>query len=297
MTGRGRLNVELNGRGGPAEDDPDRVATSSPSLWSRCGIVDSKEIESPGPSTYSSKPTVTPSCAADHDAELAALVADELPVGAGGAADLVDRVEELDVAVVPGRQPLPVHAGLELDHAPVGGALDPPSGPAVGRRAGRAARPRGPRPRPQSPRRRREQVVERHAELADHCVERPHRRLDLPGLDLRDEARRHLEPPRELAQAQAEPISRSHAAGCRGCPPPTEPARATRSACRSSLELADARPAMAPASFFARGAISAFTSAMEAKPPDAITGIEMLSASATVASRLSPFSSRPARCR
>ena len=47
---------------------------------------------------------------------------------------------------------------------------------------------------------------------------------------------------------------------------------------------------MAPASFLARGCSSALTSSIEAKPPDAMTGIEMRSASAMVASMLRPFS-------
>ncbi len=51
---------------------------------------------------------------------------------------------------------------------------------------------------------------------------------------------------------------------------------------------------MAPASFLARGSSSALTSSIEAKPPEAITGIEMRSASAIVASRLRPLS-RPSR--
>ena len=48
----------------------------------------------------------------------------------------------------------------------------------------------------------REELVERHAELADDRVERSHGRLDLSGLDLGDEARRDVEAPRQLAQAQ-----------------------------------------------------------------------------------------------
>src|SRR3984893_3653263 len=51
---------------------------------------------------------------------------------------------------------------------------------------------------------------------------------------------------------------------------------------------------MAPASFFARGASIALTSSIEARPPDAMTGTEMRSASAIVASRLRPFR-RPSR--
>src|SRR5690606_30535250 len=51
----------------------------------------------------------------------------------------------------------------------------------------------------------------------------------------------------------------------------------------------NARPEIAPSSLDARGSRSAFTSSMEAKPPEAITGIDTASASATVASRLSPF--------
>ena len=45
---------------------------------------------------------------------------------------------------------------------------------------------------------------------------------------------------------------------------------------------------MAPASLLARGASSAWMSSSEASPPEAITGIDTASASAMVASRLSP---------
>ncbi len=55
-----------------------------------------------------------------------------------------------------------------------------------------------------------------------------------------------------------------------------------------------ARPAMAPASFLARGSSSALMSSMEAKPPEAMTGIEIASANAMVASRLRPLS-KPSR--
>src|SRR5207244_12327671 len=48
----------------------------------------------------------------------------------------------------------------------------------------------------------REHLVERNAELADDRVERPHGWLRLARLDLRDEARRDLQPAGELAQGQ-----------------------------------------------------------------------------------------------
>src|SRR3984957_19161993 len=51
---------------------------------------------------------------------------------------------------------------------------------------------------------------------------------------------------------------------------------------------------MAPASFLARGASSARTSSIDANPPEAMTGIEMRSASSMVASRLRPFN-KPSR--
>src|ERR1039458_2263501 len=51
-----------------------------------------------------------------------------------------------------------------------------------------------------------------------------------------------------------------------------------------------APPAMAPCSLRARGLSSALMSSIEAKPPDAITGIDTASASAMVASRFKPFS-------
>jgi len=53
-------------------------------------------------------------------------------------------------------------------------------------------------------------------------------------------------------------------------------------------------PATAPASFFARGSSSALTSAIEARPPEAITGMLTSSASAMAASRFNPLS-RPSR--
>ena len=51
---------------------------------------------------------------------------------------------------------------------------------------------------------------------------------------------------------------------------------------------------MAPASLPARGASSALTSSIDAKPPEAMTGMEIRSASSMVASRLRPFK-RPSR--
>src|SRR5215467_12117630 len=51
-----------------------------------------------------------------------------------------------------------------------------------------------------------------------------------------------------------------------------------------------ARPAMAPASFCARGSNSALMSPIDASPPEAITGMEIASASEIVASKLRPCS-------
>src|SRR6185312_7490766 len=62
----------------------------------------------------------------------------------------------------------------------------------------------------------------------------------------------------------------------------------------SSRPSYKARPAMAPSSFAARGSSKARISSIEARPPDAITGIEIASASAMVASRLRPFN-KPSR--
>ena len=67
---------------------------------------------------------MTPSCPLSTIPNSRPLWRTSAAVRARGAAGLVDRVEELDVAVVPGRQPLPADARLEVDHAPLVGALD-----------------------------------------------------------------------------------------------------------------------------------------------------------------------------
>src|SRR4029079_6519441 len=58
----------------------------------------------------------------------------------------------------------------------------------------------------------------------------------------------------------------------------------------SSRPSYSARPEIEPPSFFARGASSALISPIDARPPDAITGMEIASASEIVASRLRPCS-------
>src|SRR5262245_2950646 len=142
--------------------------------------------------------------AGEHDPQLAAVVAHQAAVRAGGAPGLVDRVQELDVAVVPGGQPFPADARAEVDHVPFGGALDATE---ADRRPGLVpGRWRHGLHRPVAAGRR-EQLVERDAQLGDDRVERPHRRLRLAGLDLGHEARRDLEPASELAQAQATPLA------------------------------------------------------------------------------------------
>ena len=82
-------------------------------------------------------------------------------------------------------------------------------------------------------------VVERDAELADHRVERADRRLDLARLDLRDEARRDVEPARELPQAEPalrallpQPLTESSA--CAPFARRVSVLRRTRSDCRAS---------------------------------------------------------------
>src|SRR4029079_19666004 len=50
--------------------------------------------------------------------------------------------------------------------------------------------------------RRAEELIQRHAELADDRVQRAHGRARLARLDLRDRARRDSQTPGQLAQAQ-----------------------------------------------------------------------------------------------
>ena len=90
-------------------------AVSVPSLLSRWGVDEGKVIESPGPRTNSSKPTTTRSDPLSTKPELVAAVAHERVGRAGRTAGLVGRLHELAILVGPEHQPLPAHAGVELD--------------------------------------------------------------------------------------------------------------------------------------------------------------------------------------
>src|SRR5207302_218463 len=139
----------------------------------------------------------------EHDSEFAAVVADERVGRAGLAARRVQGVEELDLAVIPCGEPLPADAGLELDDLAVVRPLHEAARAVGGSGDDRLACRRTCAGLGSAARLRRKDIVERDAELADHRIERPHRRLDLSGLDLRHEARGDVESARELAQAQA----------------------------------------------------------------------------------------------
>ena len=179
---------------------------SSPIVCRRCGIVDSNEIESPASSTYSSNPTVMPSVPLRMTPYSWPLCRTSAPSRLEAPPTSYVVFEKLDLPLAAGGQPLPAHAALELDRRPLGSPLDEHRAASAPDLLGRPGRALGTAAGCPGRRRRvgdREHLVERDAELAHDRVQRPHRRLDLRRLDLRDEARRDLQPPRQLAQAQA----------------------------------------------------------------------------------------------
>jgi len=136
-----------------------------------------------------------PERAADDVAVLLAAVCHQRILGARGGADRVHDVEELDLAVPVRGEPFPAHARGQVDHA---SGLRPLRQPVpLGRRTDDAHR------RPFLA----EHVAHRHPELGDERVERADRRIDAVELDLRHEARRHADPPRELAEADPAKLS------------------------------------------------------------------------------------------
>src|SRR5262245_43262551 len=124
--------------------------------------------------------------------------------GSGLASRRVDDVQELDARDVVRRQALPADPALEIDRAPLTRSLNeraavPPDAAPHSRTRRRLRRSAVPRERLALTVLGLEDLVERDAELADDGVERPDGRLDPPRLDLGDEARRHLERPRQRA--------------------------------------------------------------------------------------------------
>ena len=90
----------------PKRESPERPTTnqiastgSSPTVASRCGVVESNEIESPGPEQVILEPDRDLERARQHVPVLAAGVAHEVGALARGAAGLVDHEEEVDVGV------------------------------------------------------------------------------------------------------------------------------------------------------------------------------------------------------
>src|SRR5579862_9179064 len=178
----------------PADDGPDRtnglVADRAQPV--RRGRVEGDRRA--GPELVLVEADCDAQPAADHVAVLLAAVPHQRVCRARLAAGLVDDVEELDERVAGRRQPLPVHAGGQIDDVPVLGRRHRPAG--VGRRlpatrAGTVV----------------EHVAHRQPEHVDERVERRHGRVDHVALDLGDEARRDTDPPRDLSQADAEPLA------------------------------------------------------------------------------------------
>ena len=84
----------------------------------RCGEDESNAIDPPGPNSYSSNPTRTPSLPADDVAVLVTAVRHECVLRARRRTDRVGDVEKLDVPVAVGGQSLPADAGGEVDDPP-----------------------------------------------------------------------------------------------------------------------------------------------------------------------------------
>ncbi len=164
---------------------------SSPTAHSRCGEDESKAIEPPGPSSYDLEPDLHAERSARHVAVLPAAVRHQRVLGARRGSDRVHDVQELHVRVALVGEALPAYAGREVDHRSRLGAL----GEAVARLDHALLGPFA------------EDVAHGHAELGDDGVQRADRRIDAVELDLRDEARRHAHPARELAETDAAALS------------------------------------------------------------------------------------------
>src|SRR5687767_2714847 len=138
----------------------------------------------------------------EYHAVLASRVAHHPFIGGRRTTHAVHDVEEVDVLMLVARQPLPAHAGVEVDHVPilhthhrtVIGDLGSVSGALASWFKSGAVRPS-------------EDVVDRDAELGHDPVERAHGRLGLAALDLRDHAGRQSDPSGEFALTDPHAVS------------------------------------------------------------------------------------------
>ncbi len=117
--------------------------------------------------------------ATEYVAVFLAAVTHERVLVARSRSRWIDKHQELDERIAPGRETLPLDAGLEVDRRAGTGRGDGPA------RSGRGGRLRAGRPTSLV----REDVAHRHAERADERPECADGGVDLVALDLRDEAR------------------------------------------------------------------------------------------------------------